>query len=158
MPAKKTSKKMRPPTPADAEIAMKLYDLRREPELRKARNYINLDFWPRTFEEFNAVAAAMGTPQNAYLRQASSYWEMAASLVVRGVLHPGIFLDWCGEAFFVYAKFKPLLKEIRAKLGASAMVNIETLATQYPEMRERVKMVEQRLAQRLAQNVKASAK
>ncbi len=148
MPTKKAVKKMKPATPADAEIAMKLYDLRREPEMRKARDFVNFEFWPRTFEEFASVATAMGDPRNAYLRQVSSYWEMAASLVLRGTLHPGVFLDWCGEAFFTYTKFKPLLKEIREKLGGAAFSNVEALANRYPEMQERVKMLEQRIAQR----------
>jgi hypothetical protein len=155
MPRKK-AKKMKPATPADANIAMKLYSLRREAEMRKARNFINFEFWPRTFDEYNVVASAMGDPQNAYLRQVVSYWEMAASLVVRGALHPGVFLDWCGEAFFVYTKFKPLLKEIREKFGSAAFANIEALATQYPEMRERVKMLEQRIAQRYPQSAQPS--
>ena len=115
MPTKKT-KRLKPATPADAEIAMRLYDLRRESEMRKARNFVNFEFWPRSFEEFDAVASSMDSQQNAYLRQVQSYWEMAASLVLRGTFHPGVFLDWCGEAFFTYAKFKPLLKEIRAKM------------------------------------------
>lgn len=154
MPAKKAAKKaakMKPATPADAEIAMRLYDLRRENEMRKARNFVNFDFWPRNFEDFNAVASAMGDEKNAYLRQVSSYWEMAASLVLRGALHPGVFLDWCGEAFFVYAKFKPLLKEVRTRLGNTAFINVETLAGLFPEMQERVKMLEARIAQRYRQ-------
>jgi hypothetical protein len=157
MPTKKAIK-MKPATPADANIAMQLYDLRRESEMRKARQFVNYEFWPRTFDEFNVVASAMGDPQNAYLRQVSSYWEMAASLVIRGALHPGVFLDWCGEAFFVYTKFKPLLKEIRGKLGSAAFANIEALATEYPEMRERVKMLEQRIAQRYPQGAQASSR
>ena len=158
MPAKKVGKKMRPATPADANIAMQLYDLRRESEMRRARNFVNFEFWPHTFDEFNAVASATGEPQNAHLRQVSSYWEMAASLVLRGVLHPGVFLDWCGEAFLVYAKFKPLLSEIREKLGPATLANVEALATQYPEMSERVKMVEKRIALRYPQSLQASLK
>ena len=126
--------------------------------MRKARNFVSFEFWPRTFEEFSAVAAAMGDQKNAYLRQVSSYWEMAAALVLRGTLHPGVFLDWCGEAFFVYAKFKPLLKEIREKLGPAAFMNVEALANQYPEMGERVRMLEQRIAQRYQQGAQAAAR
>ena len=151
MPTKKT-KRLKPATPSDAKIAMRLYDLRRESEMRKARNFVNFEFWPRNFEEFDAVASSMDSQQNAYLRQVQSYWEMAASLVLRGTFHPGVFLDWCGEAFFTYAKFKPLLKEIRAKMGPAAFAKVEVLTTQYPEMRDRVKMLEQSIAQRYRQS------
>jgi hypothetical protein len=158
MPTKKATKKVKPATPADAEIAMRLYDLRRESEMRKARNFVNFEFWPANFEDFSAVASAMDRQENAYLRQVQSYWEMAASLVLHGTLHPGVFLDWCGEAFFTYAKFKPLLKEIRAKMGPAAFANIEALTAQYPEMRERVKMLEQRIAQRFRASGPAAGK
>ncbi|MGH9580504.1 MAG: DUF4760 domain-containing protein, partial [Terriglobales bacterium] len=73
----------RKPTAADARIGLKLYDLRRETEMRKARNFINFDFNPTTVDEFLKVATAMGTQENTYLRQALSYWQIAASLVLR---------------------------------------------------------------------------
>lgn len=158
MAKKKSSPKMRPATPADAQIAMRLYDLRREPEMRKARNFINFEYWPRTWDDFNAVASAMGDPKNAYLRQVTTYWEMAASLVVRGALHPGVFYDWCGEAFFVYTKFKPLLKEIRAKVNPAAFANVEAVIHMLPEAQERVKAVEKRLAERYPQSAQAAGK
>jgi hypothetical protein len=44
------------------------------------------------------------------------------------------------------------LKEIRAKMGPAAFANVEALTTQYPEMRDRVKMLEQRIAQRYRQS------
>jgi hypothetical protein len=141
----------RPATAADADIAMRLYEMRREPEMRKARNFVSFEFWPRNVEEFAEVASAVNDPRNAYLRQVTSYWEMAASLVLRGVLHPGIFLDWCGEAFFVYAKFKPLVKDIRGRLAPTAFANVEALATQYPDIAARVEMLEKRIAQRFPQ-------
>jgi hypothetical protein len=144
----------RPATAADAEIAMRLYDMRRETEMRKARSFVSFEFWPANIEDYAAVAASITDPNNAYLRQVTSYWEMAASFVLRGVLHPGVFLDWCGEAFFVYAKFKPLVKEIRATLTPTAFANVEALATRYPEMADRVKMLEERICKRFPQAIR----
>lgn len=134
------------PTAADARIGLKLYDLRRETEMRKARNFVNFDFNPTTADEFLKVATAMGTQENAYLRQAFSYWQIAASLVLRGTLHPGVFVDTCGEALFVYAKFKPLLKGIRAKLDPEFMSKIEQVVQKEKEARERVAVIEKRIA------------
>jgi hypothetical protein len=37
-------------------------------------------------------------------------------------------------------------------MGPAAFANIEALATQYPEMRDRVKMLEQGIAQRFRQS------
>ncbi len=134
------------PTAADARIGLKLYDLRRETEMRKARNFVNFDFNPTTADEFLKVASAMGTPDNAHLRQALSYWQIAASLVLRGVLHPAIFVDTCGEGLFIYAKFKPLLKDVRAKLDPEFMTKIEQVVQQNKECRDRVATIEKRIA------------
>jgi len=62
----------------DAELILKLYELRTEPTMREARNWITTEFWPNTAEEFFAVQRGRGTKENAYLRQVTSYWEMAA--------------------------------------------------------------------------------
>ncbi len=158
MATKKPAAKTRLATADDAKIAMRLYDLRREAEMRNARKFVNFEFWPRNFDEFMVVANDMGSQHNAWLRQVSTYWEMAASLVVRGALHPGVFLDWCGEAFYFYAKLKPLLKEIRAKINPSAFANIEAVLGMLPEAQERVRMLEKRLAERYPQSAQAATK
>jgi len=62
------------PTTADAELIVKLYDLRREPELRKARNWW-LGFWPESTDDILKIATALGTQENAWLRQAGGYWK-----------------------------------------------------------------------------------
>ena len=81
------------PTPADADLILKLYDLRREAEIRKARNWWLAEFWPDTADDVLKVAQAMGTPGNAWLRQVVGYWELAASLVVHGTVNVTLFLE-----------------------------------------------------------------
>jgi len=100
-------------TPADADIVLKLYDFRREPLMREARNWFLMKFWPKTAQDVVAVATAFGTQENAYFRQVASYWEMAASLVLQGAVNIDLFLDWSGEMLFFYAKFQPILKDVR---------------------------------------------
>ena len=136
----------RKPNESDAQLGLQLYDLRREAEMRKARNFINFEFNPRTADDFLKVAMAMGTPENAHLRQVFSYWQIAASLVLNGTLHPTVFVDTCGEGLFVYAKFKPLLKEVRAKMDPEFLSRIEKLVQQEKVCRERVAVIEKRLA------------
>lgn len=58
----------RKPTAADAQLVLQLYDLRREAEMRKARNYVATEFWPQSFEEFIKPLREFGSPQNAWLR------------------------------------------------------------------------------------------
>ena len=52
-------------TPKDADLILKLYDLRREPTMRKARDFMAAQFWPQNYGEFKAVLFAFGTEQNA---------------------------------------------------------------------------------------------
>jgi hypothetical protein len=102
-------------TPADAEIILKLYELRTEAVMRQARAWISGEFWPKTAEEFFAVADNPADPHNAYLRQVVSYWEMAAAMVLHGAILAELFVDCNGEGFFLLAKFMPILEGIRAK-------------------------------------------
>jgi hypothetical protein len=147
-------------TPTDAELILKLYDFRREPELRKARNFW-LGFWPESVEDFMKVGMALGTQENAWIRQVGGYWEMAASLVVHGTLNKEMFLEqsFSGEMFLIYAKVQPFLKELREKMQSPAIfANVEKVILSTPEGMERVKATQQRLAmfRKAAQTAKAS--
>ncbi|MFZ1085993.1 MAG: hypothetical protein WAN35_13595 [Terracidiphilus sp.] len=102
-------------TPADAEIILRLYELRTEAEMRRARAWITGEFWPVTAEDFFAVANNPADPHNAWLRQVLSYWEMAAAMVLHGAVSAELFVDCNGEGFFLLAKFAPILEEIREK-------------------------------------------
>lgn len=102
-------------TPADAEIILKLYELRTEAVMRQARAWIGGEFWPKTIEEFNAVAENPKDPHNAYFRQVITYWEMAAAMVLHGAVSAELFVDSNGEGFFLLAKFSHLLEAIRER-------------------------------------------
>ena len=121
-------------SPADAEIILKLYELRTEAVMRQARAWVG-HFWPKTAAEYFAVAENMTDPHNAWLRQVTSYWEMAATLVLHGAVSAELFIDCNGEGFFLMAKFAPFLDEIRAKypgflMKSSELVNRYTAASQ----------------------------
>ena len=142
------------PTLDDAKLILKLYDLRREAEIRKARNWWLVDFWPETVDDFLKVAQAMGTQENNWLRQVAGYWELAASLVVHGTLNETLFLEpaFSGEIFLIFAKLHPFLQEVREKMQNPRMLaNVETIITKSKATRERLKFVEQRLAARRKQ-------
>jgi hypothetical protein len=102
-------------TAADAEIILKLYELRTESVMRQARAWIGGEFWPKTVEEFYAVYENPKDPHNAHLRQVLSYWEMAAALVLHGAVSAELFVDCNGEGFFLLAKFAHILDAIREK-------------------------------------------
>jgi hypothetical protein len=102
-------------TPADAEIILKLYELRRETVMREARAWVGGEFWPTTAEDYFAVAENSADPHNAWLRQVLSYWEMAAAMVVHGAVSAELFVDCNAEGFFLLAKFAPILEAVRER-------------------------------------------
>src|SRR6266849_2223716 len=115
-------------TPQDARLILQLYRLRRETQMRKARNWWLTDFWPENAGDYLKVEMARKTPQSDWLRQVVSYWGMAASFVLHGTVSETVFLDASSskEMFFIFAKLQPFLKELRRKtLNPDLMANIE---------------------------------
>lgn len=102
-------------TPADAEIILKLYQLRTEAEMRKARAWVTGEFWPATAEELLSVSTNPADPHNRWLRQVLTYWEMAAAMVLHGAVSAELFVDCNSEGFFLLAKFSHILEGIREK-------------------------------------------
>lgn len=100
---------------ADAELILKLYELRTEAVMRQARAWITGEFWPATAEEFFVVQNDFGSQKNAWLRQVVTYWEMAASLVLHGALSADLFVDCNPEPFYILAKLSSILPDIHAK-------------------------------------------
>ncbi len=148
------------PTAADAQLILQLYDLRREAEMRKARTWVMNEFFPQSADDFLKVAWAMGTQENAWLRQVGGYWGIVTSFVLEGVLNEDLFLQpaFSGELFVLYAKLHPFSKEIREKLGdPEAFLNLEKAITRtkwgknrLAFMIKRVEVMRQRLAERKA--------
>ena len=141
------------PTTADAELILKLYDLRREAEIRKARNWW-LNFWPENADDVMKVGMAMGTQENAWLRQVTGYWELAASLVVHGTVNETLFLEpaFSGEMFLIFAKLHPFLRDVREKMqNPRLLANVEKIIKKSKANQERLKALEQRLAARRKQ-------
>ena len=148
------------PTTADAELIVKLYDLRREPELRKARNWW-LGFWPESADDIVKIGTALGTQENAWLRQVGGYWEMAASFVLHGTLNRELFLEpsFSGEMFVFFGKVEPFLKELRDKMQNPGIFgNVEKLIMTSAGGAERLKQTQERLAmmRKAAQTAKAA--
>jgi hypothetical protein len=150
------------PTTADADLILKLYDARREPEIRKARQWWTATFWPASADDVLQVMRGSGQ-ENAWYRQVLGYWNIAASFVIHGALNEDLFLEpsFCGEMLFVYSKLQPYLKELREKTqNPHLMVNIEKLIMRSKTGRERLAMVAKNVEARrkaLAEAAKAKA-
>jgi hypothetical protein len=118
-------------TPADAEIILKLYELRREEVMRKARTWVIGEFWPATADEYFAVAMNAADPHSAYVRQVVTYWEMAAAMVLHGAVSAELFVDCNAEGFLLLAKFAPILDQIRER-NPMFMARTSDLVKRFP--------------------------
>ena len=143
-------------THADAELILRLYDLRREPVMRDARKFMAFDFWPTSFEDLGRIFAAAGK-EFAYFRQVTSYWDMAISFVVRGALDPHLFLDNANEMLFVYAKLKPLLPALRENMSPQFWKRIEDFITASPDAQQKLVNISKNVERVREQRLKAAA-
>ncbi|MGH9946420.1 MAG: DUF4760 domain-containing protein, partial [Pyrinomonadaceae bacterium] len=93
-----------------ADLILKLYDLRREATMRKARDWM-FGFNPTNAEEYGQTM--MDPEVGGYLRMVSSYWDMAAALVNHGAIDADLFNETVGEHYMVFAKIEPVLADLR---------------------------------------------
>jgi len=96
----------------DAELVLRVYELRREPVMRESRAAINREFWPKAFEDVQAVQKAEH-PLNAAFRQVGSYWEMVYGFARHGIVHHDFWMENNGEGLYVFAKVAPFVEQIR---------------------------------------------
>jgi hypothetical protein len=104
------------PTYDDANLILRLYDLRREEKLRAARKWMGSMPALTSRDEFLKVAPP-GTEENAYFRMVTTYWEMAASFVVSGILNRELFYRSNNlELLVVWEKIRRFVPEQRAAI------------------------------------------
>jgi hypothetical protein len=120
-----------PATYDDANLILRLYEMRREEKLRQARDWFTRNFHCTTAEEFNKTYPP-GSQENAFVRQVTSYWEMVASFIVSGVLNEHLFFQSGTELLLVWERVKDLVPDIR-KLNKSPNTwkNLELVAAKF---------------------------
>jgi hypothetical protein len=120
----------------DANLILRLYELRRDEKLREARSWFAQNFSATTFEDLQRIAP-MGSQENAYVRMVVSYWEMAASFITAGVLNQDLFFQSTGELLVVWERLRELLPAFRqATKDPQAWANIEQVGTEYAKWME----------------------
>jgi hypothetical protein len=131
------SKSQRPATHDDANLLLRLYELRREDKMRAARNWFTTKCNVRTFDELQKLCPP-GSEENAYFRMITSYWEMAATFVTSGVLHEDLFIKNSSELLFVWIRVSDILPALRdAFKNPDYLGNMETLAAAMMEDKKR---------------------
>jgi hypothetical protein len=117
-----------------AELILKLYDLRREPTMREARNWM-ISFFPESAADI--MQAMINAETSPFYRMVTSYWDMAASFVNHGAIDEEMFNDAHGEHTLVFAKIEPFLAELRETMGSPKMLaNLEMLVMRQPDAKE----------------------
>ncbi|MEO7083178.1 MAG: hypothetical protein ABI442_06865 [Gemmatimonadaceae bacterium] len=110
-----------------ASLLLKLYELRTEPALRRARAWFAFEFHPSTTQDVLRAWLGPGHESAPY-RMVTSYWDMAAALVTQGAIPAAMFNAANTEHFVLYAKLRPFLADVRT-------------ATAYPDYLSHVEKV-----------------
>jgi hypothetical protein len=127
-----------PATYDDANLILRLYEMRREEKLREARAWFVRNFYCESVDEYQKIAPP-GTQENAYARQVITYWEMAASLVASGVLNETLFFQSNQEMLVVWTRVRKMLPDLRAAYRNQALwKNLELVAQHYIEHMNRI--------------------
>jgi hypothetical protein len=143
-------------TPQDADLIIKLYDLRRDETMRKARNYFAFEFFPKSVDDVKEILTNVQEypEQNAYFRQVISYWEMVAAMVNHGSIDQALFFDTNGEFFGVWAKIGDFIEDLRASFGPQFLINLERLIASAPDGPKRVQTMKERFNSMAAQRAR----
>jgi len=128
---------MRKPTPDDAELLLRLYEIRRDPELRRARQWFLTDFKPASWMEIK-LRYLTHSDEDRYFRMTTSYWEMVGTLVNRGVLHEELFFDHTGEDIVTWDRCKSWIAEARADIRPTYLYQFERMVEAHQAFRARM--------------------
>lgn len=127
----------RKPTHDDAELLLHLYEIRRDPELRRARQWFLKDFQPTGWDEIKARYLTH-TDEDRWFRMTISYWEMVATMVNRGVLHDELFFEHTGEDVVTWERCKAWIAGARASIRPSYLHNFEKMVAGHLKFREKL--------------------
>jgi hypothetical protein len=142
-------------TAQDAELILKLYELRTDDTMRKARNFVITEFFPTSAADVQALFADREHPErNAYFRQAISYWDMAAAMVNHGSIDKDLFFDTNGEFFAIWAKVGDMVEDLRQFFGPQYLKSLEQLVQSHPHGEMRVNLMKERFKKMAEQRAK----
>ena len=118
----------------DVMAILKLYELRRDEQMRAARQWFFTDFSPRSAMDIIALFRG-GERASSAFRMVTSYWDTAASMVLNGGIDQKMFLDANTEHVFIYAKIAEFLPEVRELFGEpDYLIHLERLVRSLPDL------------------------
>src|SRR5215207_8479804 len=121
------------PTHEQAQLHLQVYDLRREPRLRQARDWFQQNFRADTLEEAMKIAAP-GTEGGTNFGMVIGYWEQACALLNYELLHEDLFFETSGEFFFIWETMKTIVPQFREQFKEPNMLkNLEETSKRFEE-------------------------
>ena len=139
----------------DANLILKLYELRRETVMREARNWF-FTFNPTSVED---IKEALLSEHSGHYRMVISYWDMAAAMVNNGAIDEKLFNETNGEHIFIYSKIAPVIEDLRRMFGSPEfLLNLETLVKRIPNIEEKITTMRERMKQFAALRAEREAK
>ena len=126
---------MAKPRVEDADLLLRLYELRRDPEMRRGRSFMISEFSASSWDEIRPHYLT-GDELDRHFRVVTSYWEMVAAFVNRGLLDEDVFFDTHGEDIVVWRKVAPIVEGARAHIRPTWLWNLERLARRHQAWRD----------------------
>lgn len=118
-------------------LFLRLYELRREPRMREAREWYFANFKPASHEDMIKLAPS-GSAANASMRMVISYWEMAASIVNRGLIDEDFFFENTGEQWAAWGRIKASVPAMRERSkNPHQYANLEKHVARFEAWREK---------------------
>lgn len=125
------------PTHEQADLQLKLFELRREARLRQARDWFQKNYFANSFEEGMRIAP-MGSEAGTSWMMVVSYWDRVCAYFNHGLLHEDLFFETDGEFFFVWERVKPSIEEGRKRFSNPLfLANLEKAAIRFEEWSEK---------------------
>jgi hypothetical protein len=125
------------PTHEQAQLHLKVYDLRREARLRQARDWFQQNYKAETMEEAMKIAAP-GTEHGTYVGMVIGYWEQACALLNYGLLNEDLFFETSGEFFGVWEQLKAVVPQFREQFKDPTMLsNMEKAAQKFEAWKDK---------------------
>ena len=99
------------PTHEQAQLHLQIYEERRDPRLRQARDWFFANCFADTLDEAMRIAPP-GTEAGTNFMMVISYWDQACALLNYGLLHDDLFFETSGEFFGVWNRIKPTIRRV----------------------------------------------
>ena len=121
-----------------AELILRLYELRRESVMREARSFVGGPFLPKSGDELVSIVTR-GGKETGFVLQVYGYWDMVCAFVLHRMLSEPLVYDTCQEMYFQFAKIYPYLKDFRQKMDLPEwMQSLEKVAAGTARGRKRL--------------------